>query len=228
MLFRSNGTTGYTYQWNTGATTSTINNLAAGTYTVTATDANGCTTSTNTTITQPTPLTIISSSTSTLCGQLNGSASVTVGGGNPGYSYLWSSGQVTQAISNISSGGYVVTATDLSGCTISTSVNVGSIGGPTVAIASSSNVSCFGGTNGSAQVNVSAGTGPYTYSWLPSGGNGTIANGLAAGSYTVNVTDINGCTSSTSIVISQPSLLTVTIPSTTNVLCNGASTGSVT
>ncbi len=224
----ANGTSGYTYQWNTGATTPTMNNLTAGTYTVTATDANGCTVSLSALISQPTAISLSSNSSSTLCGQLNGSASVVAIGGSGAYSYLWSGGQTTPSINNVASGGYVITVTDANGCTISTSVNIGSIGGPTVAIANSSNVSCFGGTNGDAQVNVSAGQGPFTYSWLPSGGNGLSATNLSAGNYTINVTDINGCTSSATVVISQPTQLSISIPSFSNVLCNGGSTGSAT
>ncbi|MFN6093058.1 MAG: beta strand repeat-containing protein, partial [Bacteroidota bacterium] len=224
----SNGTAGYTYLWNTGSTSATINNLTVGTYTVTATDVNGCTATTSATLTQPAPITLTPSSTTSTCGQANGSASVSVTGGIAAYTYSWSSGQSTSSISNVTSGGYVVTVTDANGCTASTSANVGSIGGPTVTVLSSNDVSCFGGSNGSAQVNVSSGTGPFTYNWLPSGGSGVAASNLSAGSYSVNVTDANGCTSSVSVVISQPSLLSITIPSTTNVLCNGASTGSAT
>jgi len=152
------------------------------------------------------------SSNSTLCGQLNGSATINASGGSGAYTYLWSNGGTSSTINNISSGGYVVTVTDGNGCTTSTTVNVGSIGGPTLAIANSTNVSCFGGTNGSAQVNVSSGVGPFTYTWLPSGGNNTFANNLSAGSYSVNVTDNNGCTSSTSVIITQPTQLLVTVP----------------
>ncbi|MFN6091006.1 MAG: beta strand repeat-containing protein, partial [Bacteroidota bacterium] len=224
----SNGTAGYSYLWNTGSTSATINNLTAGTYSVTATDANGCTSQATTVITQPSALVINGSSNSTLCGQLNGSATINASGGSGAYTYLWSNGGTSSTINNISSGGYVVTVTDGNGCTTSTTVNVGSIGGPTLAIANSTNVSCFGGTNGSAQVNVSSGIGPFTYAWLPSGGNNNIANNLSAGSYSVNVTDNNGCTSSTSVIISQPTQLSVAVPTTVNVSCNGASTGSAT
>ncbi|MFM7016448.1 MAG: beta strand repeat-containing protein, partial [Bacteroidota bacterium] len=223
-----NGTFGYTYQWNTGTVTATNNNLASGTYTVTATDANGCTALANIVITQPSPLVLTPSSTISTCGQLNGTASINVVGGVSAYTYLWSGGQTTSVINNVASGGYVVTVTDANGCSMNAAVNVGSAGGPTVNVVSSNNVSCFGGTNGNAQVNVSSGTGPFIYSWLPSGGNSSSATNLAAGSYSVNVTDANGCTSSVSVVITQPSLLTIAIPSTTNVLCNGGNTGAAT
>ncbi|MFM7015393.1 MAG: beta strand repeat-containing protein, partial [Bacteroidota bacterium] len=224
----SNGASGYSYQWNTGATTSTINNLMAGTYTVTVTDANGCVATISTILTQPAAIVLLGNSTSTLCGQLNGSANIIANGGVGAFSYLWSNGGTTTSINNVASGGYVVTVTDANGCSEATTINVGSIGGPTVAITSSTNVSCYGGTNGSAQVLVSAGTGPFTYAWLPSGGNNANATNLPAGNYSVNVTDINGCTSSASIVISQPAQLSLSIPSSNNVLCNGGSTGSIT
>ena len=100
-----------------------------------------------------------------------------------------------------------LTITDANGCTGNTSVIVGNVGGPTVAIASSSNVTCNGGSNGSAQVNVSAGVGPFTYAWIPSGGNNASAVNLPAGNYSINVTDANGCLSSTSILISEPTAI---------------------
>ncbi|MFN6093149.1 MAG: hypothetical protein ACK44N_12090, partial [Bacteroidota bacterium] len=211
----SSGTGPFTYSWSpSGGNGATANNLIAGNYSVNVTDANGCTSNASLVITEPTILSVVTSNTSSSCGQLNGSASVNATGGASGYSYLWSNGQTGSSIINVLSGVYAVTITDGNGCTNSTTVNVGSIGGPTVAIASSSNVSCFGGTNGSAQVNASAGVGPYTYAWIPSGGNNAVASNLSAGNYSVNVTDANGCTSSVSIVITEPTVLNIQTTST--------------
>lgn len=89
-----------------------------------------------------------------------------------------------------------------------------------------SNVSCFGGANGAAAVTPSGGISPYTYSWSPSGGTGSIATGLAAGTYTVTVTDNIGCTANRNYTITQPTALAVTPLSQTNVLCNGGATGA--
>ncbi|MFN6091027.1 MAG: PKD domain-containing protein, partial [Bacteroidota bacterium] len=219
----------YTYAWiPSGGNNAVASNLSAGNYSVNVTDANGCTSSASIVITEPTVLNIQTTSTHSSCGQANGSASVNVSGGVGGYSYLWNGAQTSPSINNVQAGNYTITVTDGNGCTSSTSVSISNIGGPTVSIANSNNVSCYGGTNGSAQVNISSGTGPFTYAWTPSGGNSATASNLIAGNYSVNVTDANGCTSSTSITITQPTQLAVAIPSSTNVLCYGTSTGSAT
>ncbi len=88
---------------------------------------------------------------------------------------------------------------------------------------------CNGGNNGSATVTAGGGTPGYTYNWNPIGGTGATGTGLTAGSYTVTVTDANGCTAVSAIVtITQPWLTPVTanITSTVNVSCNGLSNGS--
>ena len=89
----SSGTPGYSYLWNTGITSATNSNLTAGTYTVTATDANGCTATLSSVINEPSILNIQTNSVASTCGQSNGSAGVTVSGGTGGYNYLWSTSQ---------------------------------------------------------------------------------------------------------------------------------------
>ena len=88
------------------------------------------------------------------------------------------------------------------------------------------NVSCNGGNNGTASVNVSSGTGPFTYMWTPSGGTGSNANNLSAGNYTVTVTDANGCITSQPVVITEPAAINLTT-ATTPSNC-GSANGSAT
>ncbi|MFN8397566.1 MAG: M12 family metallo-peptidase [Bacteroidia bacterium] len=96
----------YTYLWSTGATTPTINNLNAGTYTVTISDSWGCTAPATTTITQPAVLVAAATNTATSCGLSNGSATGSATGGTVTYSYLWSNGGTTATINNLASGNY--------------------------------------------------------------------------------------------------------------------------
>ncbi|MBK8846376.1 MAG: T9SS type A sorting domain-containing protein [Bacteroidetes bacterium] len=214
----------YSYVWSNGKTTAANNNLAAGTYTVTVTDANGCTKTCSYTVTQPSALTATCSGTNVSCnGGTNGSASVTSNGGTTPYSYVWSNGKTTAANNNLAAGTYTVTVTDANGCTKTCSYTVTQPSALT-ATCSGTNVSCNGGTNGSASVTANGGTTPYSYVW--SNGKTTAANNnLAAGTYTVTVTDANGCTKTCSYTVTQPSALTATC-SGTNVSCNGGTNGS--
>ncbi len=225
----SGGTPAYTYAWApSGGNAATATGLAAGTYTVTVTDANGCTRTATIVVTQPTALTASTTTVPATCGQPNGSATVTVSGGTPGYTYSWApSGGNAATATGLTAGLYVVTITDANGCTVTASANITNAGSPTVTITGSTNVLCFGGSNGSANSFVSGGTGPYSYAWTPSGGNAANATGLSAGTYTITVTDANGCVTATTVIITQPPLLTVTAVMTP-VLCNGGNTGTAT
>ncbi|MEW6469697.1 MAG: PKD domain-containing protein [Bacteroidota bacterium] len=220
------GTPAYTYSWSNSQTGANATGLAAGTYTVTVTDANGCTATATVTITQPTAITLSTTFTQTTCGNNNGSASVSATGGTPGYTYSWSNGATTAAISNLAVGVYNVTVTDANGCTATAIVNIPSAGSPTVTITSQVNVLCNGGNNGSAVSSATGGTPGYTYSWSNSQ-TGTTATGLSAGVYTVTVTDANGCTAQAAVTITQPPALAATL-SGSPALCFGASNGSAT
>jgi gliding motility-associated-like protein len=225
----SGGTAPYTYSWApTGGTGATASSLCAGSYTCTITDANGCSITKSFTITQPAPVTGSTTTIQSTCGNPNGSATVTPSGGVGPYTYSWApTGGTGATASGLTANIYTVTITDANGCTATATANVTNAGSPTASITASTNVSCFGGNNGSATVTASGGTGPYTYAWAPSGGTGVTASGLTANSYNVTVTDANGCTATASVAITQPAVLASTI-SSTPVLCNGGNTGSAT
>src|SRR5690606_9650342 len=116
------GTAPYTYLWNdaTAQTTATAAGLEAGTYTVTVSDANNCTTTETFTITEPTALNVVPTQTNVLCkGAATGSASVTVSGGVAPYTYTWDNGitSTTHEATDLSAGAYTVNITDANGCT---------------------------------------------------------------------------------------------------------------
>jgi len=146
----------------------------------------------------------------------------TFGCGGP-VTYAWSTGGTTQTIPISSGGVYSVTVT-VGACVASSSYTV-ALAGPSSTI-TSSNVSCNGGSNGSASVIASGGVGPYTYSWSPSGGTNPGASGLSANTYTCTITDNNGCTTTSTANVTQPSPLVPNITSTP-INCNGG-TSSIT
>ncbi len=227
----SGGNPSFTYSWNPGGQTSqTATGLSAGTYTITVTDADGCTSSATVNITQPTPISVITSSVSENCNQGNGTATASPSGGTPNYTYLWSNAQSTQTATGLSAGNYTVIITDANGCTSVQAVTVGNIPAGTASITSSTNVSCNGGSNGSASAGIIGGNAPFTYLWNPGGQPSQTAIGLSAGTYSVTVTDADGCTSSATVNITQPSALSVTITSAGNTNCtspNGSATATV-
>ncbi|MBL7718730.1 MAG: T9SS type A sorting domain-containing protein [Flavipsychrobacter sp.] len=225
----SGGTGAYTYSWSpNGGTAATANNLTAGMYTVTVTDANNCQGTLTYNITQPAAMAATGSQTNVSCfGGANGSATVAATGGTLPYTYSWAPSGGTAATANgLSAGNYTVTVSDFNGCsvthtyTITQPSQISTLGVQT-------NVSCFGGANGSATVLATGGTGAYTYSWAPAGGTGTTANGLAAGTYTVTVTDANLCTATRTYNITEPAQM-LTNATVTNVSCFGLGNGSIT
>jgi gliding motility-associated-like protein len=225
----SGGNAPYTYLWQPGGqTTSSISNLCAGTYTLTVTDAQGCTRNQTVTITQPNPLTISVNTTQLLCNSnCNATAAVTVSGGTPGYTYLWApGGQTTPTVNNLCAGTYTVTVTDANNCIANNIVNI--VQPPPYQLSTTvNNVLCFGQCNGSAAVNVSGATGPYTYLWAPGGQTTAAVTGLCAGSYSVTVTDANGCDTTITLNVSQPQPINPNVTST-NASCSGVCDGTAT
>ncbi|MEI7803293.1 MAG: SprB repeat-containing protein, partial [Bacteroidota bacterium] len=202
-------------------------------YNINVTDANGCPAVNSATILQPTALTMITAVTNPTCfGICNGTAAAIVGGGTPGYTYLWNPGlQTTSSIAGQCAGSYPVTATDLNGCTLSATVIITQ---PTQVFANPSvltNISCAGVVpcDGSATSAATGGTGAYVYDWTPGSpaGDGTpTITGLCAGTYNLTVTDANLCSSTMPVTITQPLVLSAPITGSTSScnICNGTAT----
>ncbi len=228
----SGGTGPYTYTWSPGSLTgASQTGLAAGTYTIAIKDANSCVGTGTVIITQPTSslTAVISATTITGCGSSTGGATVTASGGTPSYTYAWiPSGGTTAGVSNLAAGNNTVTVTDSKGCTRTAVANITTAGGPTLSVASQTNVNCFGASTGTATINPTGGTGPYTYTWSPGSLTGASQTGLAAGTYTINGTDANSCTGSTTLTITQPTAAISAVISATTAAGCGASTGGAT
>ncbi len=223
------GTTPYTYAWSSGGTAINETGLCAGTYTVTVTDANGCVATANVTISEPTAVTLTTSFVDANCGQSDGQACVTASGGVSPYTYLWDDGnaQTTVCANNVPAGSYTVTVTDATGCTATATVAVGDQAGPALTIVNQTDALCNGACDGTAQVSATGGTTPYTYSWS-SGGTTDTETSLCAGTYTVNITDANGCTDNIVVTINEPTPVVATITGSVDVTGNGLCDGSAT
>jgi gliding motility-associated-like protein len=221
----SGGTAPYTYLWPTLASTlSSVSNVIAGNYSCTVTDDNGCSITQNITVSEPTAISLTSTVTSANCGQPNGSATVTANGGIVGsYAYQWSSGSTTAIQNGVAANTYTIDVTDANLCVQTLAVTIPNVSGPTISIASQTNVSCFALCDGVVTTSVTGGVSPYIYSW--SNGNvSPIGTNLCAQIYTVSATDQAGCVASMSVNITQPTALTVSVLPT-DPKCFGASNG---
>jgi gliding motility-associated-like protein len=222
----SGGTSGYSFSWlPAGGNNNLAAGLSAGNYTCTITDANGCVTTTTTSINEPTALTLSVSTQPAPCGGTGGSATVQANGATPNYSFQWSNGNLTSTSAGLATGTYTCYVTDANFCLDSIVAIVGSVSGPTVSIAASSGPACFGSNNGQITADTLGGVSPLTFIWSPSGGNQYFADSLTAGSYTITVTDANGCQNFAISNISAPTQLN-TVLNLTDVLCNGGATGT--
>ena len=222
----SGGTPPYTYNWSSGGTTASISDLSPGTYTVTVTDAAGCTSQESVQIDEPSVIALSTSSTPSQCTANDGTATVVASGGTAPYTYSWSpSGGTGATTTPVGQGNYTVIVTDANGCEESVGVSVGGLNAPDPLVVNVQNATCFGNADGSAEVSASGGTAPYTYSWTPSGGTASTASNLQAGTYTVAVTDNAGCTGYVQVVITQPDALIVS-ENVVHATC-GASDGEI-
>ncbi len=221
------------YLWNTTPTqnTDTAKNLAAGNYSVTVSQASTCAISATVHLKQPNNFVHSFVITPSICGTANGSATVTENGGTPNYSYQWQPSVSTANVATaILSGNYTVTITDQNNCVDTMHLFVPSTGGNMVlSIINHKNVSCFGGNDGTATVQITGGTPAFQYNWSPSGGTTSTANNLTQGNYAVTVTDANNCSAQISTTISQPTkmLLSHQFQNTTCGQNNGSATLNV-
>ncbi|MCB9198798.1 MAG: T9SS type A sorting domain-containing protein [Flavobacteriales bacterium] len=216
----SGGTSPYTYQWTSGHNTAIADNLAAGMYVATVTDANGCVATQSVNLTSSASPGVSVSTTSPTCnGGSDGSIDLTITGGVAPITFDWSTGASTEDISNLRAGTYDVTISDNAGCVMVQVVTVA----PTPAIDLSNvtkTLASCGMADGAITANVTGGTGPYSYSWS-NGSSTATANGLAAGTYTLNVTDANSCPKSKTYWLSNNGGPVITIDQVIQPACEG-------
>ncbi len=223
------GVAPYSYLWSTLEVTQGINNLCPGIYLLTVTDLNGCEYYSSASVNGPSLLSIVvQSSVQPHCNSNDGSIQVGVVGGTSPYSYNWSApGGNTNTMNNLYSGSYTVTVTDANACTAMLTVNLNDIQAPQITGFNVSNVDCNGNSSGSAEVLFTSATVNNSILWSD-GQTGSIAIGLATGTYTVTITDDNGCMANSSVTITQPPVLNMTIAAYTDATCFGFCNGTAT
>lgn len=240
----------YTYVWTnsssvvvstttTTSSTNTVTGLPAGTYTVTITDNKGCVATTTVTINQPATAVgiTLNSTTNVSCkGGSNGAINVSGTGGTPTYSYVLQPGSVgstTGSYTGLSANTYMVIVTDANGCkdTLKNIIITEPATAVSLTLTSTTPVSCKNGSDGQIVMSGSGGTGTLTYVLTPTSATNTTGTftGLIAGTYSVTVTDANGCTATVSgINVTQPLPISVATLVRDSVNCNGGSDGSIT
>ncbi|MDP5169631.1 MAG: T9SS type A sorting domain-containing protein [Bacteroidia bacterium] len=198
-VFPTGGSGNYTYSWSNGATTPTLNNVGPGNYTVTVSDGANCNMKFYTSVSQAAPAKVKLTARQETCpGAADGKVDLYLNGGTAPYTFNWSNGATTQNINTLAPGNYSLTVTDANGCI---TPNVG-VSVKSATVASTGTVSSTpdnGSSNGTATASASGGTHPYTFTW-DNGMMGEEITGLAAGTYTVTVTDYYGCAAGTKTV----------------------------
>lgn len=223
----SDGTAPFTYDWSDGQTSETASGLAAGSYTVTVTDVNGCSASQSFTVTEPTMLTVSATGSTVTCSSGAGHVTAMVSGGTPAYNYNWNSSpsQGTSTATGLDPGVYTVTVTDANQCMASATATVNA-SDPILASLTVNAATC-NANDGSIIVNVTSGTAPFTYTWNPLVSNSNAANGLTPGLYEVTVADANGCSTTLNGVVNA-SGISAFVVSQTDATCSNSENGSAT
>jgi hypothetical protein len=210
-----------------------VSGMTAGTsYTVTASNGS-CTSAASASFTQQAQLNVpsapVAAVTQPTCAIPTGTIVVSSPlGSNIQYS-IGGSYQTSTSFAGLSSGNYTITAQDASSGCISapTSVTVNAVPpSPSITLVDQTNISCSGDTDGEIEVSVSGGLAPYTQTWSPNVGSGTVVSNLSAGNYTFTVTDANGCSATSNYTVTAPAPLVVS-GIANNIDC-GVSLGSIT
>jgi gliding motility-associated-like protein len=228
----SRGSKHYVYSWSSpGGNTAVINNLSAGSYTTTVTDANGCKAFATAIIKQPPALTSVMKLKNTFCGYDNGNAVIEAYGGIGPYQYSWSPGNYTNSsVSNLAPGQYTVVIKDNNGCTKNDTALIASSSAVNLEL-SHTDVLCAGDLTGAAKAIATGGTTPYNFQWANDTQifNSNAINSVTAGVYNLKVQDAAGCSVTASVNITQPDALKVEIATKPSYcdLSNGSASAAV-
>ena len=207
----SGGTSPYSYEWNTGETSPNLINVGVATYTITITDASNCSQTASVTIDYISTFTATATSTNMTCFDSNdGTATVITANTNSELSLVWSTGELGETITDLTAGTYTVTVTNSEECELVSSVDVVAPAPVLIDVTVESEITGQGENDGVAAVTATGGTGVYTYLWSNGSISATITD-LSPGTYTVTVTDENGCTEIGEVTLIDGQNLTIEI-----------------
>lgn len=221
----TSGIAPFLFDWSNGQSNASVDSLCIGSYHVQVIDSLGCNKTINFTINQPTLLTASITNTENICdGTCNATATVVPSGGTSPYSYYWINNQTTAIDTNMCAGTYYVTVSDMNGCDTIASVEI-TDGSDLNTIVTTTPLLCYNVCTGTANVEVTGGTNPYTYQWNI-GSNQQDIQSLCAGNYIVTVKDQELCVRVQYVSVTQPNPVVSNIQVLSDIICNG-DTGSV-
>ncbi|HSJ66029.1 MAG TPA: SprB repeat-containing protein, partial [Anditalea sp.] len=223
----------YIVRWGDQQLGATRTGLFPGVYQYVVTDMNGCTFSGSARVDRADPLQLDAEVTPVLChGESTGKVTLQIIGGTGTYTYAWrkaGSDEVvatTKDLLNKAAGDYRVTITDSNNCTISRNFTINQPSQPLTVEGLAVDIRCFGEENGEIRLSLQGGTGFRTVRWHDDNTDARIRSGLKEGSYTVTVTDENGCSDTKTFTITEPDPIQVTTLAIDNVSCKGGNDGS--
>lgn len=205
------GTAPYSYTWSTGDTSPNLINVGVGDYTVTVTDVNNCPQTVSVSIASTSLFAATATATNLSCvGSNDGTATVMTTNANSAFISFWSTNNIGETITDLTAGTYTVSVTNAAGCEVVTSVDVLEPSPIIIDIIVENEISGQNENDGVATATTSGGTGTYTYLWS-NGSTAATATNLSPGTYTVTVTDENGCTEMSEVTLIEGSNLTIEI-----------------
>jgi hypothetical protein len=217
------GATPYHYAWTSGDTLQLADDLAAGLYMVTVTDDNGCIGSATVNISNPTgPQLSFSANPETCPGASDGAVNLIIGSGTAPFTFVWSNGEVTEDLSQVSAGYYDVVVTDANGCVSAATYQVLATAPIDLSNVTVVQPTC-GNSNGQITVNGTGGYGILAYTWSPNAPSpvNNTHTGLPAGAYYITATDGHGCSVTTGVMLSNPGGPNAQVQSIVPVACDG-------
>ena len=220
------GVAPYSYSWSNSVSAASNPGVGIGWHTLTVTDAVGCSFVDSIEVKRRFGITIVLDSNVSCNGLSNGGATASIEGGVKPLTYQWVHGDTTKTIAGMAAGTYTFRVIDAAKDTIMDSITITEPALLLVSAVVDSNVTCFGLTDGGATASATGGTTPYIFDWNTHPTTTSIM-GVGAGTYSVIVTDKNGCTDSTGATITQPDSIELNITYTKDISCFGEGDGEL-